>query len=638
MPQPIKILLAEDSIEDAELLWRALHKLGYDPEWQQVDTEEAFLDALHAGLDLVLSDYSMPQFTGLRALELVKARHPEIPFIIVSGTIGEETAVEAMRLGATDFLLKNRLGRLGPAVGRALELGRLRREQREGEAALRAREERFRNLIEHASDMISVVDGDGVIRYQSPSTPRLLGYPPGTMLGRPAAEYIHPDDRPKVGEAIRQALLALDDPVTVEFRIRHQDDTWRVLQSSGKRMTDNGGTPQIVVNSRDVTEHRTLEKQFLHAQRMEAIGTLAGGMAHDLNNILAPVLMVAGLLKIKLTSPQDQRILSMVENSAQRGADIIRQLLMFSRGVTGERVSVQLRHLTKEMADIMRETFPRGITIRHEAPGELWPVVGDATQLHQVLMNLCVNARDAMPKGGQLTLDAGNVELDDLGAELPPEAKAGRYVMLSVADTGQGIPPEIAGRIFDPFFTTKGIGKGTGLGLSTVLGIVRSHGGFVTVHSEPGKGTAFRVYLPVATVPAGAGPVETEAAVPGEGETILVVDDEAPVCLSTSLILEQQNYRVLVAHNGREALDLFLQHQHSIKVVLTDIMMPVMGGLDLARALRTTKPDLTIMAATGLDHEDSKLELKELGITEVLLKPYVPDALLAALSRALKRR
>jgi len=223
MAQPIKFLLAEDSVEDAELLRRALHKAGYLPEWRRVDTEEAFLAALHAGLDLVFSDYSMPRFTGLRALELIRARHPEIPFIIVSGTIGEETAVEAMRLGATDFVLKNRLDRLGPAIGRALELGRLRREQREGEEALRASEERFRNLIEHASDMISVVDGEGVIHYQSPSTPRLLGYPVGAMLGRPAGEFIHPDDWAKVGEAIRQALLALDHPVTVEFRIRHQD-------------------------------------------------------------------------------------------------------------------------------------------------------------------------------------------------------------------------------------------------------------------------------------------------------------------------------------------------------------------------------------------------------------------------------
>lgn len=638
MSQPIKILLAEDSIEDAELLRRALHKVGYHPEWQRVDTEEAFIGALHAGLDLVLSDYCMPQFTGLRALELIKVLQPEIPFIIVSGTIGEETAVEAMRLGATDYLLKYRLGRLGPAIERALELGRLRREQREGEEALRASEERFRNLIEHASDMISVLDGDGVIRFQSPSTPRLLGHPAAAMLGRPVAEFIHPDDRTKVGEAIRQALLAFDEPVTVEFRIQHEDGTWRVFQSSGKRMTGDGGKPQIVVNSRDVTEHRTLEKQFLHAQRMEAVGTLAGGIAHDLNNILAPVLMVAGLLKIKLTSPQDQRILSMVENSAQRGADIIRQLLMFSRGVAGERAPVHLRHLTKEMTDIMKETFPREITISNETQADLWSVEGDTTQLHQVLMNLCVNARDAMPTGGLLSLGAKNVELNDTAAELHAEAKSGRYVMISVADTGLGIPQEIIDRIFDPFFTTKGVGKGTGLGLSTVLGIVRSHGGFVSVHSEPGEGTAFRVYLPVATVTSGTKPAEMEAPVPGEGETILVVDDEVPVCQSTALILEQQNYRVLVAQNGQEALDLFLQHQVDIKVVLTDIMMPMMGGLDLARSLRVIKSDLAIIAATGLDREANQVELKELGIEEVLLKPYVPNALLAAIGRALNRR
>ena len=403
-------------------------------------------------------------------------------------------------------------------------------------------------------------------------------------------------------------------------------------------MTGVGGKPQIVVNSRDITENRALEKQFLHAQRMEAIGTLAGGMAHDLNNILAPVLMVTGLLKTKLTSPQDQHILNMVENSAQRGAGIIRQLLMFSRGVAGERVAVQLRHLIKEMNDIMRETFPREITISNETPNSLWSVMGDATQLHQVLMNLCVNARDAMPKGGMLTIAARNLELGDNATQLHPQAKAGQYVVLSIEDTGQGIPQEIIGRIFDPFFTTKGVGKGTGLGLSTVIGIVKSHDGFVTVQSEPGKGTAFKFHLPVTKVLADAEPSSNEPSVPGQGELILVVDDEDPVSLSTRLILEQQNYRVLVAHNGKEALTTFVQHQNSIKVVLTDIMMPVMDGLALAWALRAIKPDIAIIAATGLDQEGKKAELQELGITEVLLKPCAPNMLLAAIGRALNRR
>ncbi|HEX7630746.1 MAG TPA: PAS domain S-box protein [Lacunisphaera sp.] len=503
---------------------------------------------------------------------------------------------------------------------------------------LRESEERFRNLIEHASDMISVVDQDGIIRFQSPSTPRLLGYATGDMLNRPAGEFIHPDDRPKVNEAIRQALLAQDKPVTVEFRIRHQDGTWRVLQSSGKRMMGVGGKPQIVVNSRDVTENRALEQQFLHAQRMEAIGTLASGVAHDLNNILSPMLMVAGILKLRPDIPaRDIELLAIIENSGHRGAGIIRQLLAFSRGLSGDRVTLQPKHLIHEMAKIMSETFPRNIAITESVSADLWTVEADATQLHQVLMNLCVNARDAMPAGGTLTMGGSNLTLTSgKAAALDASARAGRYVLLQVIDTGTGIPPEIIGRIFDPFFTTKGVGKGTGLGLSTVVGIVRNHGGFVKVLSEPGRGSTFQVYLPAAETPEMSGPSDPHSELPGgQGEQVLVVDDEASIREAASGILAFHGYHVLLASSGEEAMKVFLEHQDSLRLVITDIMMPGMDGLALIRAFRSLDPVIRIVVSSGLIQSQNTAEFATLGVRGVLTKPFGAAQLLKTVAGAL---
>jgi len=503
---------------------------------------------------------------------------------------------------------------------------------------LRESEERFRNLIENASDMIAIVDEDGVIRYQSPSTSRLLGYSANEMLGRPAGEFIHPDDRAKVGESIRQALLAQDKPVTVEFRIQHKDGTWRVLQSSGKRMLGVAGKPQIVVNSRDITENRTLEQQFLHAQRMEAIGTLASGVAHDLNNILAPMLMVAGILKLRGNStPRDLELLAIIENSGQRGAGIIRQLLAFSRGLSGDRVTLQPKHLVHEMLKIMSETFPRNITIAESVPTDLWTVEADATQLHQVIMNLCVNARDAMPAGGTLTLEGSNLTLA-AGEEsaLDAAARPGPYVMLQIRDSGTGIPPEIISRIFDPFFTTKGVGKGTGLGLSTVVGIIRNHGGFVKVLSEPGQGSIFQVYLPAAEVQATSGPSDPLPALPsGQGEQVLIVDDEGPIREAASGILVRHGYQVLVAESGEEAMKLFLENQGGLRLVITDIMMPGMDGLALIRALRTLDSTVRIIVSSGLIQGQNAAEFATLGVGGVLAKPFAAAQLLKTVASVL---
>lgn len=757
MTAPLKVLLIEDNPDDTALTLRALRQAGYNPDWRRVETEAEFLDALRGDPELVLSDYCLPQFNGLRALELRNAHRPEIPFIIVSGTIGEETAVEAMRLGATDYLLKDRLTRLGPAINRALEEGRLRRERANALESLRL----FRALVDQSSDAFEVIDlnsnrfidineqecrelgysraelltmgvadvdptidpptwaafanrlrvagqitGEGIHRRKDGSTfpieynarfvrldrdyavtvvrnitgrkraeeahreseerfrqmaenidevfwmtdptkNHMLYISPGyeRIWGRACADLyadagtwiaaILPEDRDRVLAAAKTRQVTGE--YREEYRIVRPDGAVRWIFDRAFPIKDVAGTVYRVVGvAQDITERKNLEEQFLRAQRLEAIGTLAGGVAHDLNNILAPILLVSGLLKLTAGGGQDLRALTMVETSAKRGAAIVRQLLMFSRGMSGERQLVQLRHLTKEMSALMTETFPREITITVRAPHDFWPVMGDATQLHQVLMNLCVNARDAMANGGILTLEGRNVTFTAEEARFKPGAMAGRYAVLTVQDTGHGIPAEIIDRIFDPFFTTKEVGKGTGLGLSTVLGIVRSHGGFMTVESRPGEGTVFNVHIPAAGEESAPARAEEAGAPPrGCNEMVLIVDDEADIREMTALILREHGYRVVSAGNGEEAMMRLLENQDAVRVVLTDLMMPVMGGIELIRALQGIKPELPVIATTGLDHETKQAELSAVGITEVLLKPCDPGQLLAALRRKL---
>ncbi|HEY8993688.1 MAG TPA: GAF domain-containing protein [Lacunisphaera sp.] len=378
-------------------------------------------------------------------------------------------------------------------------------------------------------------------------------------------------------------------------------------------------------------ERRVLQEQFLRAQRMEAIGTLSSGLAHDLNNILAPMLMAAGLLKMKLTAPSDQTIVALIESGAQRGTGIIRQLLTFGRGVEGARTSVQVRHLIKDLTHIVSETFPRNIEFGYSTPANLWPVHADATQLHQVLLNLSVNARDAMPGGGKLFIAAENVRLEE-GASAPP----GPYLKLTVTDTGEGIPPAIINRIFDPFFTTKPVGKGSGLGLSSVLSIVKNHHGFVKVSSEVGKGSSFEIHLPALDAPAPAGVDAAADQLPrGGGRLVLLVDDEVAMQVATREMLELHGYQVVTAGNGEAAVKCFLELRGAVRLVVTDVEMPVMGGIELVRSLRIVEKDLPFVVLSGSVTAERLAELEGLGIRSVLSKPCEAAKLLHAVHRAL---
>lgn len=513
----------------------------------------------------------------------------------------------------------------------------LRRAVEQRTAALRDSEERFRQVVENLEAVFWMRDCDQRrILYVSPSYERVWGRTRDSLYANPRSwlESVHPDDRSRVATQVQADPAESEESV---FRIVRPDGAVRWVHDRAVPVKDPKGRVRRVVGiAADITEQRQLEEQLLRTQRMEAIGALSSGIAHDLNNILAPMLLSSALLKDQLKDPQQRSLVSIVERGAERGADMLRQLLIYSRGTDVQRTAVPVDRLLKEMAAIVRETFPRDIVLIADPEPDVPPVLADATQLHQVLLNLCVNARDAMPKGGTLTLRARSTLVEAEGPRPKTDAPPGNYVVLEVEDTGIGIARDIVDRIFEPFFTTKGPTKGTGLGLSTVQGIVRSHGGFVTVSSEPGAGSRFQVYLPAARAAEPVAPRGSNSPFQrGGGELVLVVDDEAPIVTAMSTLLQRHGYSVLTAANGSEGLASLIEHKGQVRVILTDVMMPVMGGVDFVRAARTLDPSIHIVVTTGLDNEASRLELRKMGVTEMLMKPCSPRDVFAALNRVL---
>jgi PAS domain S-box-containing protein len=510
------------------------------------------------------------------------------------------------------------------------------------ELALRESEERFKLVARAVSDVIWDWNLSTNKLWWSEGFKTLFGFTEDEI--EPGIESwtsrLHPEDHDRVLKSIHNAIDTGLESWSDEYRFKRKDGTFAFVQDRGYIIRDRTGKGvRMVGGVSDLTEKKKLEAQYLRAQRMESIGTLAGGIAHDLNNVLAPILMSVELLKLDAANnPQQLKILDTVHTSARRGADLVRQVLTFARGLDGQRVAINLRHLLGDLERIVAETFPRNVRITAEVPNNLWPIVGDPTQLHQVLLNLAVNARDAMPAGGTLTFAAANITLDAQYAGTSEGARAGPHVVVKVTDTGTGIPVEIRDRIFEPFFTTKVVGKGTGLGLATVHAIVKSHGGFVNVYSEVGRGTTFKIYLPadeaLRATPSEMAPVELPR---GQGELVLVVDDEFSIRSITQQTLEAFGYRVITARDGAEAVAVFAHQTKDIAVVVIDMMMPVMDGPATIQVLLRLNPDVRVIAASGLNANENVARATGVGVTDFLPKPYTAETMLKLLHDVIRR-
>jgi PAS domain S-box-containing protein len=501
-------------------------------------------------------------------------------------------------------------------------------------------EEQLRKLaraVEQSPVSVVITDRAGNIEFVNPKFTQVTGYALAEVLGKNPRVL-------KSGQTTADEYRKLWEAITAgkewrgEFHNKRKDGTLYCESASISPIRAvSGEITHFIAVKEDVTAKKQMEAQFLRAQRLEGVGALASGIAHDLNNILAPVLMIAPLLRMTVQDADSRAMLDTVEGCAQRGADIIKQLLTFARGKPGARVPLPLRHMLRDFEKIIRETFPRDISPKVDLPSDLWPFLVDATQVHQALMNLCVNARDAMPDGGTLTLAANNVTVDESFASMTPGARLGPHVCLTVTDTGTGIAPENLDHIFDPFFTTKEIGQGTGLGLATVLGIVRGHEGFVRVDSRLGHGTTFALYFPASPLAPAAHIARREAQPPrGQGELILVVDDEAALCDSLRRTLENHGYRVVTTSHGGEGLAAFSLHRTTLRAVLTDMMMPVMNGPAMINRLRAIDPHLPILGMSGLPERKAVRGFEQVQLSALLEKPFTGEELLRVLHAVLQ--
>jgi two-component system cell cycle sensor histidine kinase/response regulator CckA len=743
----MNILHLEDNPEDAELVRELIQEEWPDCVITCVATRAAYLGEMAlTRFDLILSDFALQSMNGLEALRLAKERAPDTPFIFLSGTIGEDRAINALQSGAQDYVLKDRMKRLNSAIARALRESEERKRRRQAES--RSRD--LADFLNQAREAVILADLDGRITFWNKGAERISGWRAAEVLDKSCDKLFDAATSALISHASKVALetgewfgemeiadrkgqrrvvelrvtlmrdeagqprarLAMGADITerrqAELRIREQAEmlnqareaiyitdlenrviywnrgaerlfgwgsdevmgrttdqffepsTVAILQTardethakgewSGELRMHTRNRQPLIVESRqtlirnergepkarlciesDITDRKRLEEQFLRAQRMENIGLLAAGIAHDLNNMLAPILLAAPMLREHVADSGALSLLSTLEKSAERGANLVRQILAFAHGATGEHRLLQVKHVLRDISSVIAGTFPKSIRLEDYISTDLWPIEGNPTQIHQVVLNLCVNARDAMPDGGTLRVRAENRELDIKAANAIEGARPGLFVVLQVEDTGSGIPPDVVARMWEPFFTTKDSDKGTGLGLSTVRGIVENHNGFIEFSTALGRGSSFRIYLPAAEgIEAVHANPSTQPLPPGKGELILVVDDERHIRDMTFTMLTRSRYRVLLAADGAEAAVVFAQRAAEIRLVITDIQMPNLDGITLSRALRRINPAIKVLVISGMatttpGRPDPRME----EFADAFLpKPFKPEAL-----------
>jgi two-component system cell cycle sensor histidine kinase/response regulator CckA len=654
MTDALRVLMVEDSATDAKLVVQELQRIWPSLSFERVETADAMRAALgHKDWDLVISDWHMPKFSAPAALAILREKRLDLPFIIVSGTIGEATAVDAMRAGANDYVLKDQLGRLTPAVERELRECKERLARRQAEDALRESEARFRRLAEAGIIGIVVSDIHGHILEANDTYMKMVGYSRDELLrgtvrwtdltppefedaGARAIEQLQKSGiaPPWETESFRKdgsrvpilvGVAMLDYPKAIAF----------VLDLSERKRVESERTILAVTAKKEQTrresaeeELRQSQEQLRQAQKMEAVGRLAGGVAHDFNNVLSVILSYGELLLSDLKPADPLRAdIEEITKAASRAAGLTNQLLLLSRQQLVEPRVVDLHDVLTSMDKMLQRILGEDVEMVVVAPKSTGRVKVDPSHVEQVILNLVVNARDAMPTGGKLTIETSNIVLDEHYTNNHLPAKAGPHVMLAVSDTGTGIDRETQTRIFEPFFTTKEKGKGTGLGLSTVFGIVQQSGGNVWVYSEPGKGTTFKIYLPRVDAEAD---VLTPSVAPTTlrgTETILLVEDEDQVRAIVRNILRRQGYHVIPAQNGGEALLICERHPGKIDLLLTDVVMPQMSGPELAKRLAATRPDMRVLCMSGYtDDSIVRHGVLETGVAFVQ-KPITPGLL-----------
>ena len=659
---PVRILLIEDSDIDVELLTGHLAKAGMPVDIRRVFRRAAFLEALEGGgIDVILADYSLPDFDGLSALSLARERAPDLPFIFVSGIVGEEFATNAMKRGATDYVVKRNLSRLPTAIERALSEAHERTERQRAEQALRQLNATLEAQVEQRTrerdriwklgpDLFTVVGGDdGRVLSVNPAWASLMGAAAGPVLGQRLADLVHPDDRTPILAAL--ALLAAGGPAKrFEGRLKGADGTWRwiawtaaaegeTIYAIGRDVTATKAVAVALETANQglteqIAERQRIEATLSQMQRLEAVGQLTSGVAHDFNNLLTVILGNIDFVQRHLEREGGdgkirQRIANM-RTAAQRGATLTAQLLAFSRRQRLEPKSVDLNATVGGMRDLLQGALGGSVRLETVLKPRLWPALVDPTQIEMIILNLAINARDAMEVGGGLTVETANVTLGAPGR--PEEPPAGEYVCLSVSDTGSGMTPEVLAKAFEPFFTTKGAGKGSGLGLAQVFGFAKQSGGGVRIDTRLGEGTSVKVYLPRAE----SLDVEQPAAEPHEpapvpqGRTVLVVDDDSAVREITTALLSEMGYRVLEAGSGGAALDLL--RREPIDILLADYAMPGMNGMETAREAWRIRPGLPLLIITG--YADFAA-LKEVGEDRIVSKPFRDGELAEKIEAAL---
>ncbi len=630
--QPLKVLLVEDSPADAELLTHELRHTGYVLNAVRVDTEADFRAQLTPQVDVILADYSMPQFNAFRALEILQESGLDIPFLIVSGQIGEDQAIEALRKGADDYLLKDRLARLGQAVAHALRAHSLRREKSAAVEQLRLQSA----ALMAAANAIVITNDQGIILWVNPAFEKLTGYDLPDTVGRPL-RFLKAEEKDELIYDKIWATLHAGRVWQGELIHRKKDGTLYQEEMTITPVLNKAGViTHYVAIKQDITERKLIQETLFQAQKMDSIGTLAGGIAHDFNNLIVVILGFAELALANLDIPGEARpdILE-IKAAAERAAELTRQLMAFSRKQPLSTRTLNLNELITGMEGMLRRLLGEDIRLTDAFDPQAGLINADPGQIEQVVMNLVINARDAMPGGGEVILGTSVESLVETDVSGWPGAQAGPHTCLSVTDKGGGMRKEVLDHIFEPFFTTKAEGKGTGLGLSVVYGVVTQHRGCIRVISQPGKGTTFKVCLPVCAAPSNEAQEQKPEALSlrqGKGQPILLVEDDAGVRHFAERLLVRAGYQAVVASDGQEALKVYAQQTPPPSLLFTDTILPALNGLELATRLCAIQPSLKVLITTGHSNEKVQSGLPMGPGWRMLPKPYTAGELLKAVN------